>query len=293
MDACGGLERRLAAAERPGARLRLGRREEADQPEHVEEAAHDLAERRGPFPEGGRLLLRQLGELGLELRVDACGAVDDLEQRLRRQRLELRRQLAVVVRERTLRVEVGEDSFERVRLLPRLRIAGLRLPADALEPPLDVLAVGEEQLELERREVVSGLACPRPAVGDDEERVDPAQVAEELRAGAGRVDDPERGRSHLARAEDSRDLCQPFVRDRSHADVLLARCGRSGVREGVEERRLPRVGEADYPDFQRHAGSCMKEGAHGGTMGSPVSKSVVFPALGRPTMPTSSDIRRP
>ena len=54
----------------------------------------DLVERGLAVPELRRLLGGKLGELHLELAVDAPRAVDDRDQRPRRQRLELRRKLA-------------------------------------------------------------------------------------------------------------------------------------------------------------------------------------------------------
>ena len=44
-----------------------------------------------------------------------------------------------------------------------------------------MVAVGDEQLELQRLEVVAGIPRPGPAVEDDEQSVDLAQVAEQRR----------------------------------------------------------------------------------------------------------------
>ena len=52
-----------------------------------------------------------------------------------------------------------------------------------------MVAVGDEQLEAQRLEVVRGHAGAREAVEDDEQRVDLAQVPEQRRPGAGHVDD--------------------------------------------------------------------------------------------------------
>src|SRR5262245_19304826 len=89
MDRARGLQRRLAAAQRPASRLLLARGEERDQPERLEQTVHDLVQRRRPLAERGRLLLGQVGQLRLELQVDALGPVHDRHDRLRRQRLEL------------------------------------------------------------------------------------------------------------------------------------------------------------------------------------------------------------
>ena len=101
-----------------------------------------------PVAELGRLLVGELGELRLELAVDPTRAVLERDQRLRRERLELGGQLVRPVRERLAGVEVGEQALERLDLLALGAIAGLRLLLHALEPALDVVAVGDEQLEL-------------------------------------------------------------------------------------------------------------------------------------------------
>ena len=138
-------------AQRPRSRLLLAGGEERDQVERVAQPADDLLERRGAaVAERGRLLLVELRQLRLEREVDPARAVLDREQRLRRQRLELGRQLARVVGERRSRVDVREHLAELLDLGAQLRVARLRLLLDPLDPPLDVVAVGDEQLELER-----------------------------------------------------------------------------------------------------------------------------------------------
>jgi len=97
MDRLRGLERRLAAAKRPGPRFVLAGREERDQVNGREEAAGHLAERRSALPVGGCLLLGQLGEFGLELRIQALRPVAELDQRLRRTAIALRDGVAAVV----------------------------------------------------------------------------------------------------------------------------------------------------------------------------------------------------
>src|SRR6266480_5314866 len=70
-----GVERGLPAAQRPRARLVLGGGEERDQIDRLEQAACDLADGPGrTLPEGRGFLLRQLRELGLELRIEAARA---------------------------------------------------------------------------------------------------------------------------------------------------------------------------------------------------------------------------
>src|SRR5205085_11579072 len=83
VDGLCGVERGLAAPERPGPCLLLACGEERDQVERLREPAHDLAERRlAAAPELRRLLRRELRELRLELEIDPVGTVDELEQRL-------------------------------------------------------------------------------------------------------------------------------------------------------------------------------------------------------------------
>ena len=110
-------------SQRPGARLLLAGGEERDQIERVAQPAHDLLERRGAaVAERGRLLVVELGELGLEREVDPAGAVLDRDQRLRRQRLELGRQLARVLGERRLRSRCARAPCRAPR--PRARSFG-------------------------------------------------------------------------------------------------------------------------------------------------------------------------
>ena len=116
----------------------------------------------------------------------------------------------------------------------RLRVARLRLLRDALEPLLDVVAVGDEQLELQRLEIVVRDARPREAVEHDEQRVDLAQVAEQRRAGAAHLDDANRRGRDLARIDDVGELLQPRIRDRRHPH--LAARARTGER--LEQHRL-------------------------------------------------------
>src|SRR5207302_390295 len=106
------------------------------------------------------------------------------------------------VHARVPRVEVREQAFEIVRLPLQLRVARLRLLPDALEPPLDVIAVGDEQLELQRLQVVVRHPRAGEPVEDDEERVDLTQLAEQLRTGAAHLHHANGGRRDLARLHD-------------------------------------------------------------------------------------------
>src|SRR5579859_1931468 len=146
------IDRRLTAPERPRPRLLLAGGEERDQVERLSQPAHDFAESRlaGAAKLGG-LVWREVCELRLEVKVDAAVApVDDLEQRLRRQGIELGRQLALPLRERPSRVEMREQALEIGRLGPETSVSGLRLFRDPLQPALDVIAIGDEQLQLQR-----------------------------------------------------------------------------------------------------------------------------------------------
>jgi len=49
---------------------------------------------------------------------------------------------------------VSEHLLQLIELAADLCVARLRLLLDALEPALDMVAVGDEQLELERLEIV-------------------------------------------------------------------------------------------------------------------------------------------
>ena len=113
-------------------------------------------------------------------------------------------------------------------------------------------ASGDEQLELERLQVALRVRSGREAVRDGEDRVHLAQAAEQRRSGAGNVDDADRRRRDLARAHERRQLREPVVRDRRHADVLLAEAGAASLRQRREQRRLARARQADDSHFERH-----------------------------------------
>ena len=256
-----GVEGGLPVTQRPRAGLLVPGREERDQAERLRQPAHDLVERRGPVAELSRLLVVELGELRLELAVDAPGAVLDGEERLRRQWIELGRELARPVGERPPGVEMRKERRQRLELGPLGRVARLRLLRDALVPALDVVAVGDEELELQGLEVVRGCRIRGEAVEHGEDRVDLAEVAEQLRAGARHVDDPNRRRRDLLRLDERRQPSESVVGDRRHADVRLVGHGRvrsdlrARARERVEERRLAAVRQTHDPDLERHRGS--------------------------------------
>ena len=229
--------------------------------ERVAQPAHDLLQRRrAAVAERGGLLLVELGQLGLEREVDPARAVLDREHRLRRQRLELARQLARVLGERRPGVDVREHLAELLDLDAQLRVARLRLLLDALQPLLDVVAVGDEQLQLQVLEVARRIGVGREAVDDDEQRVHLAQVPEQRRAGAGHVLHADRRGRDLLRRDDLRQRVEPLVRDLGHADVRLAVLAAAGLGQRREERRLPRAGQAHDSHLERHARSLPPSG---------------------------------
>jgi hypothetical protein len=253
-----GIERGPAAPERPRTGLVLTGGEERDQPERLGEPPHDLVEGRWPVAKLGSLVVRELGELGFELAVDPRRAVLDGEQRLRRQRVELRRKLARPVGERATGVEVREELGQLLELRSSRGVTRLRLLLDALVPALDVVAVRNEQLEPKRLEVVRRRRALREAVEHREDRVHLAQVPEQLGAGARHIDHPDRGGRRLLRGDELGEPAEPVVRDRRHADIGLVGHGRVsrdlGARagQGIEQRRLAAVREPDDPHFERH-----------------------------------------
>src|SRR5215468_7607091 len=115
-----------------------------------------------------------------------------------------------------------QKTLELGRLRLEARVSRLRLLANAFEPPLDVVAVGDEQLELQRLEVVGRNARAREAVEHHEERIDLSQIPEQLRPRPGNVDDPNSRRRDLSRTDRPGELLEALVGNLRHPDVLLA-----------------------------------------------------------------------
>ena len=111
-----------------------------------------------------------------------------------------------------------------------------------------MIAIRDQQLELQGDEIVVGIACSRPGVEDDEQRVGLAEVAEQLRACPRDVDHAQNGGRDLLRLLNVRDGPEALVRNRRHADVLLARHGCPRPGQSLEERRLAGVRQADNAD---------------------------------------------
>ena len=252
VDRLGGVERRFTLVQRPRARLLVARGEEGDQVERLDQTAHNGAERGLTFPKRGRFLVGQLGELGLELEIDPTRPVDDLHDRLDRQQLELRRDLDVgpQLAHRLEVLEMRRQLLEVLHLGAKLRVARLRLLRHTLEPALNVIPVGGEQLERQLLGVAARVPRPRPSVEHRQHQVDLAQVPEQLCAGSRNVDDAHGGRRDLLRADGLGELTKPVVGHGRHPDVVAAR--RLGTRQRAEERRLAGVRQPHDPDLERH-----------------------------------------
>ena len=246
------VERGLPVPQRPGARLLLARGEERDQVERVAEPADDLLERgRATVAERRGLLVGQLGQLRLEREVDAARAVLDRDQRLRRQRLEL----AAAARRRTPRAA----------------------------PP--------------RRCARAPCAAPRPPCGASRRPTSPASRPARAAARRGR------GRRRAARGGGSRG------RRPGRRPARTRRARRAARRPGAGFRAAParcpgRPGRGSSPASpswparpRRARRAARRRSSRSRRVVFPYSppaafvsavKSVVFPAPGRPTIPTSS-----
>ena len=77
MDRRGGVERGLTAAKGPGPGLGVTRGEEDDQSDRFEDAGQDGLEARRAVAKLGRILGRELRQLGFELQVETALAVDE------------------------------------------------------------------------------------------------------------------------------------------------------------------------------------------------------------------------
>ena len=144
-------------AERPRARLLLAGGEERDQVERVAQPPHDLVQRRrAAVAERRRLLVVELGQLRLEREVDPARAVLDARAAASSSAARAPAAARRAYSESGVPgVDVREHLAELLDLDAELRVARLRLLLDPLEPPLDVVAVGDEQLELQVLEVAA------------------------------------------------------------------------------------------------------------------------------------------
>ena len=254
VDRLGRIERRLAVAQRPGARLLLAGREERDQVERVAQAPRDLVERaRAAVAVRGGLLVRQLGELGLELQVDAARPVLDGDQRLRRQRLERRpaarpRSRPARRRHRRARAPCASSSTSaRSFASPDFACFSTR---SSRRSTWSRSATSSSSLNVSRSPPGSASG-PKP-FKHDEQRVDLAEVPELRLAGAGDVLDADRRGGDLLRMHDLGERVEPRVGDRRHADVRLPVFASARLGQRGEERRLPAAGRADDADLECH-----------------------------------------
>ena len=136
-----------------------------------------------------------------------------------------------------------EQLLEELDLLAQLHVTGLRLLRDAFEPLLDVVAVGDEQLELQRLEIVGGNLRAGEAVEHDEQRVDLPKVAEQRRPGPAHLGDADRRRRHLARLDDVRQLLQARI---GIAAMPTSPCAFAPVRAS-NSIDLPELGSPTIP----------------------------------------------
>jgi hypothetical protein len=109
-----------------------------------------------------------------------------------------------------------------------------------------VVAVGYEKLEAERLEIVGRNARAGESIEHDEQRIDLAQVAEQLRAGPANLDDTDRCRRHLPSVDSFRNLRQARIWNSRHADVA----GRTRTGERTEQRRLTGARQPDDADLE-------------------------------------------
>ena len=102
-----------------------------------------------------------------------------------------------------------------------------------------MVAVCDEQLQLERLEVAARVGVGAEAAQHDKQRVDLTQVPELSLARARNVLHADRRRSDLLRVHDLRERGEALVGDRRHADVRLPVFASARLGQRREERRLP------------------------------------------------------
>jgi len=141
-------------------------------------------------------------------------------------------------------LEVGTDPLERGDLVPESGIAGLRLRAHSLEPPLDVIAIRDEELEPERLQVGRRVSRTGEPVNDREQRVNLSQIPEQGRTRPGDVGQLERRRSGLRGAGRLCDRLQPLVGNRHGAERSVS------TDERCEEHRAAGPRKPDDPDLE-------------------------------------------
>ena len=96
-----------------------------------------------------------------------------------------------------------------------------------------MVPVGDDELELDRLQVVGGIRFRAERSEHREQRVRLAELTEDGSAQSRRVDEPDRRRGRLRGALDLGDRLEPFVRDGRDPDVLLAVGGRRRCRSAL------------------------------------------------------------
>ena len=208
-----------------------------------------VAERRG-------LLVGQLRELRLELQVDPAGPVDDRDQRLRRQRLELRpaarRDTRRAARRRPTWASTVRSSSTSARSFASPDFACFSTRSSRR---CDVVAIGDEQLEPERLEValrigVRAEAARAPTSSASTWRRLPSSAAPVPGTSWTRIVAGVTFRACTTSASaSSRSSAIGAIADVRLAVVAAARLG-----QRREERRLPAAGRADDADLECHGG---------------------------------------
>ena len=116
-----------------------------------------------------------------------------------------------------------------------------------------MVAVGDEQLELQRLEIGGRVGAGEKPSSDDEQRVDLAEGAELRRPGPGTSCTRSAAGVTSSPSTTSASALEPLVGDRRHAEVRSSRTRRRPLRQRREQGRLPDAGQADDADFERHS----------------------------------------
>ena len=150
-----------------------------------------------------------------------------------------------------------KQLLELLHFLPQLHVTRLRLLLDALEPALDVIAVCNEQLELQRLEVVIRNTRTGEAIEHDEERVDLTQIPEQCRPGAAHFGHANRRRRDLARLHHVRKRVQAGSGIAAMPTSPLARTPVSASKS----MDLPELGSPTIPTSSATTLSCLARSA--------------------------------
>ena len=106
-----------------------------------------------------------------------------------------------------------EHRLEQRGFLPRRRVSRLRVLAHLLQPALDVVAIGDDHLQLQGLEIARGIGVLREPVDDGQQRVGLPEPAGNVDLRRGHVDDADRRRRDLARPDELREATDPIVRE--------------------------------------------------------------------------------